>query len=81
MNNAKVYVVMRGLTDNDYGNRETWIDSVHTTWESAEISCQAKRLEQLADEVKAVRAQPSYVPELRYLWYVEEFVLNAVPQS
>ena len=76
VDNAKVYVVMRGLA-NDYGNIETWVNSVHTTREAADTVCQAKRLEQLEDQLESIRAQPSYVPELRYEWYVNGHVLES----
>ena len=77
VDNAKVYVVMRGSLNDAYDSQLACITSVHTTQEGAVAVCQAKTLEQLEEQLDAIRAQPSYVPELRYEWYVRTYVLES----
>jgi hypothetical protein len=76
--NVEVYVVIGGTGTDDYnGCSETWIVSVHATREAATAVCQAKKIAQLQEQLDAVREKPSYLPELRQYWHVQQYVLES----
>ena len=77
VSSTKVYVVMSSDYSDDHGFvGETWVCSVHRTEETARLFCQVKRVEQLEEQLKSVKAQLSYEPELRHRWWVREHTLN-----
>ena len=73
VSSTKVYVVMSFVAADDYGcGGDSWVCSVHRTEETAQLFCQARRLEQLEEQLNSVKAEPSYEPELRHRWWVRE---------
>ena len=64
---------MSSVAADDYGcDGDSWVCSVHRTEETAEMFCQAKRLEQLEEQLTSVKEEPGYEPELRHRWWVRE---------
>ena len=77
VSSIKVYVAMSSVPADDYGcGGDSWVCSVHRTEETAQVFCQARRLEQLENQLNSVKAEPGYQPELRYRWWVQEQTLK-----
>ena len=70
-----VYIVMAGNTS-DYGNSESYVQSVHRTEKSAYLARQAKELEQLQEQLLRLQEKPGHNVDLSTRWWVKEYSLN-----
>jgi len=74
---TNVYIVLCNTPSDDYGyGRNRDICSVHRTLEAAKLACQNNRVKELEKELKAVKEDLHYRPELRDFWTVEELKLE-----